>query len=123
MDNTPNLSPDENNSYEVFLDDSDIALTNLQQKRNEDLQLRVQRWTDTLYNLAKKVIIVALGIVFLFDVIRPREDSTIEIIQELYGLSLEQGKLEFLAPAVAIFLLARNLPIFVKGMRKMFKDS
>ena len=60
MDNTPNLSPDENNSYEVFLDDSDIALTNLQQKRNEDLQLRVQRWTDTLYNLglAKKQLIL-----------------------------------------------------------------
>ncbi len=88
-----------------------------------DRHEQVQHWTDTLYSLAKKVIVVILGIVFLIDIVRPREDGTIEIITELYRLSLEQGRMEFLAPAVAIFFLARNLPIFVKGMRKMFKDS
>ncbi len=124
MDDPRNEQPEEKKTSGALLQDTASEVrANPEYKPQADQHEKVQHWSDTLYSLAKKVIIVALGIVFLIDIVRPREDSTIEIITELYRLSLEKGRLEFLAPAVAIFFLARNLPIFVKGMRKMFKDS
>ncbi len=124
MDDSGNEQPKAKKMSSALIKDKSTEVhANPEYKPRADQHEKVQHWTDTLYSLAKKGIVVILGIIFLIDIIRPREDSTIEIITELYRLSLEQGRMEFLAPAVAIFFLARNLPIFVKGMREMFKDS
>lgn len=124
MDDSGNEQPKAKKMSSALIKDKSTEVhANPEYKPRADQHEKVQHWTDTLYSLAKKGIVVILGIIFLFDIVRPREDSTIEIITELYRLSLEQGRMEFLAPAVAIFFLARNLPIFVKGMREMFKDS
>lgn len=81
-----------------------------------DRRENVQHWTDTLYNSGKKILAIVLGSVFLFYIIFPSSSSAIEVVTKLYKLSLEQGRIEILPPAIAIFFLARNLPIFVKGM-------
>ena len=100
-----------------------IELTNPQHKQKVVRHEQVQHWTDTLYNSGKKILAIALGGVFLVDIILPSSSSAIEIVTKLYKLSLEQGRIEILAPAVAIFFLARNLPIFVKGMKRLFDNS
>lgn len=123
MDDPRNVPSEEKDPDEILLDDSNIELTNPQHKQKADLHEQVQHWTDSLYNSGKKILIIVLGCVFLVDIIFPNSSSAIEIVTKLYKLSLEQGRIEILAPAIAIFFLARNLPVFVKGMRRMFKNS
>lgn len=122
MDDAHNVPSEGIDSDEILLGDIDAEPTNLQYKQKADWHEQVQHWTDTLYSLAIKILIILLGTAFLIDIIWPHSNSTIEIVSELYRLSLEQGRMEILVPAVAILFLVRNLPIFLKGAKRMFDD-
>ncbi len=75
-----------------------------------------------LLRFREKVLVISLGFLSLIDIGWPESNEAIETIKEIYTLSLEQGKTGILVLSIAIILLARNIPILVRALKKMFRD-
>ena len=110
--------PDSPTKVEPELSATKISKENLDLETGQEIPKhdKLKHWTDAIYDLVKKIFIVCGFVIILGDIIWTNSIGAVELIKEFYKLSLEHGRLEYIAPAVAVFVLARNLPIFVNQL-------
>jgi len=61
-------------------------------------------------------------IVVLLDIIYPDSSKAVETIIKLFTLSSQIGRVEIIVISIAIIVLVRNLPIFIKEIKGMIND-
>lgn len=80
-----------------------------------------QDWIDTVYSALKKVLGITFGVILLVSI--TRNDEKIATIKDFYEIALEHGDIGFLALVVAVFILARSIPLLIIEMKKTFKND
>ncbi|MCY4223645.1 MAG: hypothetical protein OXF06_02305 [Bacteroidetes bacterium] len=122
MSNPEDLPSDEKELAKFLSQDDNITGNDTVEKQKAARHIQVQQWTDVLYSICKKVLTVIALLILLYDIIFPKSSHALETIIELFTISAGMGKIELVAIAIAVFVLARNLPIFVRGIHRMFTD-
>lgn len=79
-------------------------------------------WTDVAFDIGKKLFVLVVFGTLLADIWFPDSSEMLETIFKLFKFSLENGKIEITASAIALYVLARNLPVFIRQFKKMLDD-
>ncbi len=106
---------------DIFTKDSRKA-GKVESKQEVSRHSQLRNWTDVIFDIGKKTSALLVFGTILADVWFPDSSELLETIFKLFKLSLENGKIEITASAIALYVLARNLPVFIKQLKKMLDD-
>jgi len=92
------------------------------QNRDIDIQeeapwyVKIQFWTRSVYIAATRLLIILFGFTVLYQIFNAEIDL-IEVVKDLYEITMEHGNIGYLAIATALYFLAKNIVLFINQSR------
>lgn len=121
LDESLNTSSGEKSAAKDVLENGNAVSGTPEYEKKSNKHEEAQDWIDTVYSALKKVLGITFGVILLVSI--TRNDEKIATIRDFYEIALEHGNIGFLALVVAIFLLARSIPVLIIEMKKAFKND
>ena len=115
-DKSQNAASSEEEAAKTISQNGDSEPDRAEYEQNTEKHKQFQDWTNAIYSLLKKILLITFGIVLLIDLLK--NGDAIETVEDFYTIALEHGNVELVAIAVVIFILARSLPLFISGMKQ-----
>lgn len=78
--------------------------------------MKIQFWTRSVYIAATRLLIILFGFTVLYQIFNAEIDL-IEVVKDLYEITMEHGNIGYLAIATALYFLAKNIVLFINQSR------
>ena len=110
MSNTQEGATEKTEAGEIHDKNKEREVDTRQEAHNH---VKFQDWISAFYDASIKALLVIFGSVFLWQIAKGDTDL-VTLVENLFGIAMEHGKVGYLALAAVIFFFAKGLFVFIR---------